>query len=48
MIHLKDSQEITVSKIDAVVTALNESRINTPKAIEKGLQMIHSAIVSKC
>jgi len=47
MIHLKDSQEITLSQIDAVVAALNESHVRTPGIIEQGMKAIHDAIVVK-
>jgi hypothetical protein len=47
MIKLKERQEVLISQIDAVVTALNTNHIDTPSLIEQGRKEIHAAIVSK-
>lgn len=44
MIHLKDSQRVTVSAIDAVVVSLNTTHAKSPDVIRHGLSMIHAAI----
>jgi hypothetical protein len=47
MIRLKDSQQVTLSKIDAVVVSLNTNSIRNPGLVEAGMKAIHSAIVAK-
>lgn len=47
MIHLADKQAVTVSKIDTIVTALNNSHVTSPVQIQAGLDAIHRAIMAK-